>query len=68
MQLIARETGKPCYEIIQETKGGFNAAVWQALALLFSNNLKRDYDPLDRDADIEQVVQEIIARNAYNNP
>lgn len=68
VKLIARETGKPCYEIIQEMKGGFNAAVWQAVALLFSNNLKRDYDPLDRDADIEQVVQEIIARNAYNSP
>lgn len=68
VKLIARETGKPCYEIIQEMKGGFNAAIWQAVALLFSNNLKRDYDPLDRDADIEQVVQEIIARNAYNSP
>lgn len=66
VKLIARETGKPCYEIIQEMKGGFNAAIWQAVALLFSNNLKRDYDPLDRDADIEQVVQEIIARNTYN--
>lgn len=68
VKLIARETGKPCYEIIQEMKGGFNAAIWQAVALLFSNNLKRDYDPQDRDADIEQVVQEIIARNAYNQP
>jgi hypothetical protein len=46
-------------------KGGFNAAIWQAVALLFSNNLKRDYDPRDRDADIELVVQEIQARNAY---
>lgn len=65
VKLIARETGKPCYEIIQEMKGGFNAAIWQAVALLFSNNLKRDYDPRDRDADIELVVQEIQARNAY---
>ena len=65
VKLIARETGKPCYEIIQEMKGGFNAAIWQAVALLFSNNLKRDYDPYDRDADIELVVQEIHARNAY---
>ncbi|MGI9191603.1 MAG: DUF4294 domain-containing protein [Chitinophagaceae bacterium] len=46
-------------------KGGFNAAIWQAVALLFSNNLKRDYDPIDRDADIEQVVLEIKSRNVY---
>ena len=65
VKLIARETGKPCYEIIQEMKGGFNAAIWQAVALLFSNNLKRDYDPYDRDVDIELVVKEIEARNAY---
>lgn len=65
VKLIARETGKPCYEIIQEMKGGFNAAIWQAVALLFSNNLKRNYDPYDRDVDIELVVKEIEARNAY---
>jgi len=59
VKLIDRQTGRNCYSIIQEVKGGFNAVVWQSVALLFSNNLKREYDPLDRDRDIEAIVQEI---------
>jgi hypothetical protein len=61
VKLIDRQTGRNCFSIIQEVKGGFNAVVWQSLALLFSNNLKREYDPLDRDRDIEAIVQEIEA-------
>jgi hypothetical protein len=59
VKLINRQTGQNCFSIIQEVKGGFNAVVWQGVALLFSNNLKREYDPQDRDKDIEAIVQEI---------
>lgn len=65
VKLIGRETGRNCFSIIKEVKGGFNAFVWQGVALLFSNNLKREYDPIDRDRDIESIVVEIEAANYY---
>lgn len=65
VKLIGRETGRNCFSIIKEVKGGFNAFVWQGVALLFSNNLKREYDPADRDRDIESIVIEIEAANYY---
>lgn len=65
VKLISRQTGRNCYGIIKEVKGGFSAVVWQSVALLFSNNLKREYDPYDRDRDIEAVVQDIEAGKRY---
>lgn len=61
VKLINRQTGKNCYSIIRELKGGFSAVIWQSVALLFSNNLKREYDPEDRDKDIETIVAELEA-------
>ena len=61
VKLINRQTGKNCYSIIRELKGGFSAVIWQSVALIFSNNLKREYDPEDRDKDIEAIVAEIEA-------
>lgn len=66
VKLINRQTGKNCFSIIRELKGGFSAVVWQSVALLFSNNLKREYDPVDRDREIEYVVAELEANNYYN--
>lgn len=66
VKLIARQTGKPCYEIVRELKGGFNATLWQAVALLFSNNLKSGYDPESEDAAIEGIVLEIEARGHFD--
>lgn len=63
--LIARETGKPCYSIIKDLKGGFNARIWQTLASLFANNLKRNYDPKGKDAQIEMICREIEASGKY---
>lgn len=65
VKLIARQTGRPCYAIVKELKGGFNAGIFQAMALLFDNNLKNKYDPEGEDAAIEQVVQEIEVRGHY---
>ncbi|MES2477940.1 MAG: DUF4294 domain-containing protein [Bacteroidota bacterium] len=61
VKLINRQTGRSCFDIIQEVKGGFNAVVWQGVALVFSNNLKREYEPTARDKDIEGIVLEIEA-------
>ena len=63
--LIARQTGKDCYSIIKDMKGGFNARIWQTLAGLFSNNLKRNYDPEGEDASIEFICKEIEASGKY---
>ncbi len=65
VRLIDRQTGKNCYSIIKELKGGFSAVVWQSVALLFSNNLRREYDPTDRDKEIEAVVRELEESNYY---
>ena len=65
VKLIARQTGKPCYQIIKELKGGFNARLWQTMALLFDNNLKNNYDPTGEDAVIESIVIEIEARGRF---
>lgn len=65
VRLINRQTGKNCYSIIQELKGGFSAVIWQSVALLFSNNLKREYDANGRDSEIEAIVRELETKN-YN--
>lgn len=65
VKLINRQTGKNCYGIIRELKGGFSAVIWQSVALLFSNNLKREYDPYDRDKEIEGIVAELEANYYY---
>ena len=63
--LIARQTGKDCYTIIKDLKGGFNARMWQTLASLFANNLKRSYQPEGKDATIESICQEIEASGRF---
>lgn len=65
VKLIARQTGKPCYQIIKDLKGGLNARLWQTVALLFENNLKNNYDPQGNDQDIEAIVQEIERRGHF---
>jgi hypothetical protein len=65
VKLINRQTGRNCFSIIKEVKGGFNAVVYQSVALLFSNNLKREYDPTGLDRDMEMIVKELEAINSY---
>ena len=62
VKLIARQTGKPCYQIIKDLKGGLNARIWQTVAILFDNNLKNNYDPRGEDQAIESIVIEIEKR------
>lgn len=60
VRLVFRETNNTSFAHIKEYKGGVNAYFWQSIALLFGNNLKADYAPHGKDADIEAVVQKII--------
>jgi hypothetical protein len=65
VKLIARQTGRPCYAIVKDLKGGFNARIFQTMALLFDNNLKNSYDAVGEDALIEQFVLEIEAQGHF---
>ena len=67
VKLIARQTGRPCYAIVKELKGGFNAGIFQAMALLFDNNLRNNYDGEGEDATIEQIVQEIESSGHFSS-
>lgn len=66
VKLINRETGKDCYSVIKDLKGGLNARIYQTAAQLFDNSLKSQYDPYGKDKDIEMIVQEIESKNYYN--
>ena len=65
VKLINRQTGQNCFEILKEVKGGFNAVVYQSIALLFSNNLKKEYDPEGVDREMELIVREIEAAHRH---
>ena len=56
LKLIDRETEFTAYQIIKDFRGGFVAGFWQAMAKLFGNNLKLDYQPETRDRTLEQIV------------
>lgn len=65
VKLINRQTGRDCYSVIKEIKGGLNARIYQTAAFFFDNNLKAQYDPYGKDKDIEMIVQEIETKNYY---
>ena len=57
LKLIDRETEYTAFEIVKEFRGGFVAGFWQAMARLFGNNLKLEYDPEGNDRLLEQIVR-----------
>jgi hypothetical protein len=59
VKLISRQTGRNCYDIIRDLKGGMNAGIFQIMAKLFDNNLKNHYDAIGEDATIEAIVKEL---------
>jgi hypothetical protein len=65
VKLINRQTGKNCFNIVKELKGGFSAVVFQSVALLFSNSLKKEYDARGADRDMELIVAELESNNYY---
>ena len=56
LKLIDRQTDDTAFDIINEFRGGCEAGLWQALAKMFGNNLKTDYDPDKDDILLEQIV------------
>ena len=56
LKLIDRQVDDTAFDIIKEFRGGFEAGLWQALAKMFGNNLKTDYDPDQDDMLLEQIV------------
>lgn len=56
LKLIDRETNHTVFGIIKDFRSGFTAGFYQALAKLFGNNLKLEYDPDGEDEMLEQIV------------
>lgn len=57
VRLIDRECGMSAFEIIKDYESGFAANFWQVVAKIFSQDLKKRYDPKGKDAKIEELVQ-----------
>jgi hypothetical protein len=58
MKLIDRESGKTTYEIVKTMRGSFEVVMWQALARLFGNDMKVQYDPIE-DIMIERAIKQV---------
>jgi hypothetical protein len=67
MKLIYRQTGNNCYEIIDEYKGSFTAAFYQTIAIIFGSNLKQQYDPAGKDAEMEKIVKDVQKMYGYGS-
>ena len=39
--------------------------LWQSAGVFFNNSLTREYDPLDRDKELEGMVKELETSNNY---
>jgi hypothetical protein len=57
IKLVDRETGKTTYDIVKDMRGSFSAFMWQGVAVLFSSNLKDDYDGKGEDKAIEEAIK-----------
>jgi hypothetical protein len=67
MKLIYRQTGNNCYEIIDEYKGSFTAALYQTVAVLFGSSLKQTYEATGKDADMEKIVKDVEHMYGYKS-
>lgn len=59
IKLIDRETGETSYNLIETMRGKSSAFFWQALARLFGETLKVNYQPTGEDRMIEEIVVKI---------
>lgn len=59
IKLVDRETGSTTYEVLKELKGSFSAFIFQGIARLFGSNLKSEYDALEEDKMIEDIIVRI---------
>ncbi len=56
MKLIDRECGRTSFTVIEFYKGKFVANCFQALAKMFGNDLKAEYDGADKDKIVERII------------
>jgi hypothetical protein len=61
LKLVDREIGKTSYDILKDLKGTITAVFWQAIARIFGNNLKSEFDPNGEDKLLNEVVIQIEA-------
>jgi hypothetical protein len=61
LKLIDRETERTPYTLIKDFRGGVSAVFWQGIARLFKNDLKSEYDPIEEDRVLEEIVVMIEA-------
>lgn len=57
IRLIDREVGMPPYYLIQKYLGNINAGFWQGIAKMLKGDIKRQYDPMGEDEDLEELVK-----------
>lgn len=57
LKLIDRETNHTVFGIIKDFRSGFTAGFYQAIAKLFGNDLKLEYDPEGEDEMLEYIVK-----------
>jgi len=59
LKLVDRQTDHTTFEVVRELKGDMSAYFWQSLAVLFGDNLKSEYDPVEEDKLIEEIIAKI---------
>lgn len=55
IKLIDRECNQSSFDLIKSFLGGFRAGFWQAFGRLFGANLKSEWDPEGKDAQLERI-------------
>jgi uncharacterized protein (UPF0335 family) len=58
IKLIHRETGKDTYTLLKTYRGNLTAIYWQGLALVFTADLKNEYNPVE-DWQIEKIIKDL---------
>ena len=58
IKLIHRETGKDTYTLLKTYRGNLTAIYWQSLALVFTSDLKNEYNPVE-DWQIEKIIKDL---------
>jgi hypothetical protein len=56
LKLIDREIGETSYDLLKELKGSFTAFFWQAIARIFGQNLKVEFDADGEDWLINEIM------------
>jgi hypothetical protein len=67
LKLIDRETGNVSYQLVKSLRGSFTAWVFQGVAKIFDFDLKADYDPINDDRLIEEIMVKIEQEQALES-